>query len=502
MNPKSLHYHHTTSERAVVRNIENGGVTIEPSVVNLVAIAPEQVAKSHFEISRKDWLSITRIVAAGDYIDARDMCRMLDPQPGYVFSEEIWDDIDIPLIRIIEWLDRLRADRIYLSASVVRIRDEHNYMDSNTTVFNLQEWSNDSELDADVLYRFRNWAMSSGGFKIARGSSPDAPSIDTPVSTDESNATEGAACDIRKQHPEDDEEIFGFDDDDFEPEGDSDTCTCPNAGSGETKCLSTQARQDERVEQPEHLIDRLALIPSFEANNSELLRVQALKKPQPDYGTFLKDAELAELFPEAADIYSVDDIRRALMMIRMILDYGEAAFSIDDGEAVYVLLACILEQNEFWFDGTWSAANPAELDPEVNVSPNTIPDLEFDFEDDDFEGGEAPISTAPQAKSGDCGYRVPEHFEDNSLRIRTLVPDGERRLSHLLSMLESGEFRYDTKCFTQPEEIQVVLSIGAWLLGIDPMSYTTARVLNSLGSIWDLVRESDQPFASTSGGES
>jgi hypothetical protein len=131
MNPKSLHNHHTTSEHAVVRNIENGGVTIEPSVVNLVAIAPEHVAKSHFEVSRKDRLSIARIVAAGDYIDTRDISRMLDPQPGYVFSEEVWEDMDIALIRIIEWLDRLRADRIYLSASVVRIRDEHNYMDSS-----------------------------------------------------------------------------------------------------------------------------------------------------------------------------------------------------------------------------------------------------------------------------------------------------------------------------------------------------------------------------------
>jgi len=47
--------------------------------------------------------------------------------------------MDCALIRILEWLERFRAHRIYLSASVVRIRDEHNHIDSNTTFLDLQE---------------------------------------------------------------------------------------------------------------------------------------------------------------------------------------------------------------------------------------------------------------------------------------------------------------------------------------------------------------------------
>jgi hypothetical protein len=267
--------------------------------------------------------------------------------------------MDIALIRILEWLDRLRADLIYLSASVVRIRDEHNYMDSNTSFLDLQEWSNDSDLDSEVLYRFRNWAMCSGGFKIVRISSSDASSIDAPVSKGESNGTENAACDIRNQDREDPDDDFNFDDDDFEPEGDSDTCTCPKMGSGETACPSIPVIRLESTEKSERLIDRLVLTESFNESQQEHFRVQALKEQQPDYGTFLKDEELVELFPEAADSYHVDDVRRALMMIRMILDYGEASFTVDEGDAVHTLLWCILGEEDICLDGTWSANNPA-----------------------------------------------------------------------------------------------------------------------------------------------
>jgi len=75
-------------------------------------------------------------------------------------------------------------------------------------------------------------------------------------------------------------------------------------------------------------------------------------------------------------------------------------------------------------------------------------------------------------------------------------------LDYLLSLLESDEFRHYTCCFTQPAEIEVVLSVGAWLLGIDPPSYSTERVLNAFGGVWDLVRASDQRFAKASGGKS
>lgn len=133
----------------------------------------------------------------------------------------------------------------------------------------------------------------------------------------------------------------------------------------------------------ECLTCRLKRTKSFEASHAEWIRQQELEKPRPDYGTFLKDQELIELFPEAAEVYHVDDIRRALMMIRMILDYGENAFTDCDGLAVYDLLSCIREQENFWFDGTWSANNPAARKRDARACPTPMPGLNFDDEDDD-----------------------------------------------------------------------------------------------------------------------
>lgn len=251
------------------------------------------------------------------------------------------------------------------------------------------------------------------------------------------------------------------------------------------------------------LMDRLVLTASFDESEREYLRVQALKEQRPDYGTFLKDEELTELLPEAAESYHVDDIRRALMMIRMILDYGESAFTFESGLAVYDLLSCILEQDDFWFDGTWSANNPAARDPEASVRSSSTADLDFDSDDDDFGTAGEPIEpnepTMQTTSSGDGGYQVPECFEDNSMRVRAPVPDGERRLGYLLSMLKSDEFRYYTNCFTQPEEIEVVVSVGAWLLGIDPPTCSTERVLNAFGAVWKLVRTHDREVAEALG---
>ncbi len=133
----------------------------------------------------------------------------------------------------------------------------------------------------------------------------------------------------------------------------------------------------------ECLTCRLKRSKSFEASHAEWIRQQELEKPRPDYGTFLKDDELIELFPESADYYHVDDIRRALIMIRMILDYGEGAYTRDDGDAVYILLACILEQSDYALDGTWSANNPAARKRDARARPTSIPGLDFDDEDDD-----------------------------------------------------------------------------------------------------------------------
>jgi hypothetical protein len=268
---------------------------------------------------------------------------------------------------------------------------------------------------------------------------------------------------------------------------------CPDVDQ-ETE--SDQDRHHEGTERSERLTDRLSRTTSFDESHREWFRVQALSEPRPDYGTFLKDQELIELFPEAAEIYHVDDIRRALMMIRMILDYGENAFTDCDGLAVYDLLSCILEQENFLFDGTWSANNPAARKRDARVRPTFMPGLEFDDEDDDdlnLEDDEEPLERPQRPQTpANCEYRVPECFEDDSLTVRTCVPDAERRLEHLVSMLESNEFRYYTSCSIQPEELQVVRNVGAWLLGIDPTYYTTERVLNALASVWALVRAHDR----------
>jgi hypothetical protein len=143
---------------------------------------------------------------------------------------------------------------------------------------------------------------------------------------------------------------------------------------------SDQDRHYESTERVECLTDRLTRTTSFDASRAEWLRQRALEKPRPDYGTFLKDEELIELFPEAAATYHADDIRRSLMMIRMILEYGEAAFTLEDGDTVHTLLVCILEQEDYWFDGTWSANNPAERDRNV-ARPKPMPSLDFDDDD-------------------------------------------------------------------------------------------------------------------------
>ena len=146
---------------------------------------------------------------------------------------------------------------------------------------------------------------------------------------------------------------------------------------------SDQGRHHEGGGKLERLVDRLSRTTSFDESHREWRRVQALTEPRPDYGTFLKDQELIELFPEAAEVYHVDDIRRALMMIRMILDYGECAFTDWDGLAVYDLLSCIREQENFWFDGTWSANNPAARKRDARACTTPMPGLNFDDEDDD-----------------------------------------------------------------------------------------------------------------------
>jgi hypothetical protein len=144
---------------------------------------------------------------------------------------------------------------------------------------------------------------------------------------------------------------------------------------------STQDGPHGDTDRHERLADRLACTTSFADSHREWLRVQELAKSRPDYGTFLKDEELKELFPEAAADFHVDDVRRGVMMIRMILDYGEAAFTADEGDAVHTLLWCILGEAEICLDGTWSTNNPAARKRRIRSTP--MPSLDFGDDDDD-----------------------------------------------------------------------------------------------------------------------
>ena len=63
------------------------------------------------------------------HVDVRVVSRMFDPQVGEEFGSAVTEDLDIAFLLILEWLDRIRAERIYLSASALRIRDEHNHLD-------------------------------------------------------------------------------------------------------------------------------------------------------------------------------------------------------------------------------------------------------------------------------------------------------------------------------------------------------------------------------------
>ena len=57
----------------------------------------------------------------------------------------------------------------------------------------------------------------------------------------------------------------------------------------------------------------------------------------------------------------------------------------DEGDAVYILLACILEQSDYSLDGTWSANTPVARRRDARARPTPMPGLDFDDEDDDEE---------------------------------------------------------------------------------------------------------------------
>ena len=51
-------------------------------VLALEGLEPNSEEGVRFEVTRKDWLAIARIVAAGDRVQARVVSRMFDPQPS------------------------------------------------------------------------------------------------------------------------------------------------------------------------------------------------------------------------------------------------------------------------------------------------------------------------------------------------------------------------------------------------------------------------------------
>ncbi len=79
-------------------------------VLTLERLEPHADEGVRFEVTRKDWLAIARIIAVDNRVDARVVSRMFDPQVGEEFGSEVTEDLDIALLLILEWLDRIRAE--------------------------------------------------------------------------------------------------------------------------------------------------------------------------------------------------------------------------------------------------------------------------------------------------------------------------------------------------------------------------------------------------------
>jgi hypothetical protein len=218
------------------------GETLPGDVLTLEGLEPRDDEGVRFEVTRKDWLAIARIIAVDNRVDARVVSRMFDPQVGEEFGSEVTEGLDIALFLILEWLDRFRADRIYLSASAVRIRDEHNHLDPGTNFLDLQAGWDDPGIEFDRLYRFRHFLVFSEGFRIFRILQP----VPKPVSSSETlEAPEDSRVpsDRPFQGPGLD---FGDDDDDFNfADDEEDSCSC-SGDIGATAVGEDQAPRSNR----------------------------------------------------------------------------------------------------------------------------------------------------------------------------------------------------------------------------------------------------------------
>jgi hypothetical protein len=215
------------------------GETPPDDVLTLEGLKPHGDEGVRFEVTRKDWLAIARIIAVDNRLDARVVSRMFDPQVGEEFGSEVTEGLEIALFLILEWLDRFRADRIYVSASAVRIRDEHNHLDPGTNFLDLQAGLDDQGIEFDRLYRFRHFLVSSKGFRILRILQP----FPKPVSSSETPEDSRARSDQTLQSPgldfEDDDADFNFDDDE------QDSCSC-SGGIGVKAVGEDQAPRSNR----------------------------------------------------------------------------------------------------------------------------------------------------------------------------------------------------------------------------------------------------------------
>lgn len=193
------------------------GETPPGDVLTLEGLEPHADEGVRFEVTRMDWLAIARIVAVDNRVDARVVSRMFDPQVGEEFGSEVTEDLDIAFLLILEWLDRIRAERIYLSASAVRIRDEHIHLDPGTNFLDLQPGSDDPGIEFDRLYSFRHFLVSSGGFRILKLVPKPVASSQTLEVAEDSRVSSDEASESPGLDFGDDDDDFDFEDDDEDP---------------------------------------------------------------------------------------------------------------------------------------------------------------------------------------------------------------------------------------------------------------------------------------------
>ena len=147
----------------------------DPALV-LEGLEPASESGRRFEISWKHWLAVAQIVAASDRVDPRTVGRMFDLQPGDQFGTQAAEEIDIPLLLLLEWTERFSTSSIHISPSGLVVEDRHEHLDQTTSVFDFKWGSDDAGIDFGTLYHFRHFVLDCGGFKVD-GPKPASESI-------------------------------------------------------------------------------------------------------------------------------------------------------------------------------------------------------------------------------------------------------------------------------------------------------------------------------------